>query len=72
LYVLTFNAGIASTFGCLLNYSNTTKICRSYNFCGCGTKLLSGEHFFPIFKPVSSEISDLRIFWLHAMCACTE
>jgi len=23
-------------------------------------------------EPVSSEISDLRNFWLHAMCACTE
>jgi len=22
--------------------------------------------------PVSNEISDLRKFWLHAMCACTE
>jgi len=24
------------------------------------------------FNPVSSEISDLRNFWLHAMCACAE
>jgi len=23
-------------------------------------------------RRVSSEISDLRNFWLHAMCACTE
>jgi len=23
-------------------------------------------------SPVSSEISDLRNFWLHAMCACTQ
>jgi len=22
--------------------------------------------------PVSSEISDLRNFWLHAFCACTQ
>jgi len=22
--------------------------------------------------PVSSEVSDLQNFWLHAMCACTE
>jgi len=22
--------------------------------------------------PVSSEISDLQNFWLHAMCSCTE
>jgi len=25
-----------------------------------------------LLDPVSSEISDLRNFWLHAMCACTE
>jgi len=23
-------------------------------------------------NPVSSEISDLRNFWLHTICACTE
>jgi len=23
-------------------------------------------------SPVPSEISDLRNFWLHAMCKCTE
>jgi len=24
------------------------------------------------FEPVSSEISDLRNFWLHTTCSCTE
>jgi len=27
---------------------------------------------YPTAKPVSSEISDLRNFWLHTMYACTE
>ena len=37
--------------------------------------LFSDSDYAPVpkfLKPVSSEISDLRIFWPHAMCACTE
>jgi len=37
-----------------------------------GRRVSRLHHWFKIPTPVSSELSDLRNFWLHAMCACTE
>jgi len=35
-------------------------------------KALSFSSMISLYWPVSSKISDLRNFWLHIMCACTE
>jgi len=45
------------------------------NACVLVTELSTSTHRCAgarLLDPVSSDISDLRNFWLHAMCACTE
>ena len=75
-----FNRG--TTFSQTVIYNNnvflsadTKSIVCKHTFCTTLVNKNKTEHFTTALEaesPVSSDISDLRNFWLHALCTCTE